>query len=58
MSKKWYSSKTLWVNAISLACLGLQSKTGYVIAPELQMELLGIINVVLRVVTKDKIDWR
>lgn len=58
MSKKWYWSKTLWINLISLAAFGLQSKTGYVMAPEIQLELLGIINVLLRFITKDKIEWR
>lgn len=52
-SKPWYTSKTLWVNAIAFAALLLQSfGTGFVIAPEEQAGILVVLNILLRLVTK------
>ena len=52
-SKPWYISKTLWVNAIAFAALLLQSfGTGFVIAPEEQVGILVVLNILLRLVTK------
>lgn len=56
--KKWYLSKTLWVNVLSLAGIGLQAITGKeALPPEAQLALLGAINVVLRIVTNQPIAW-
>ena len=52
-SKPWYTSKTLWVNAIAFAALLVQSfGTGFVIDAEHQIGILAVINLVLRLVTK------
>lgn len=52
-SKPWYTSKTLWVNAIAFAALLLQSfGTGFIIAPEEQAGILVVLNILLRLVTK------
>lgn len=52
-SKRWWESKTLWVNAIAFAALLLQSfGTGFVIAPEEQAGILVVLNILLRLVTK------
>jgi len=56
--KKWYKSKTLWVNAIAIAAIIIQSETGYVVSPEIQVLALGVINVILRKITKEKIVWK
>ena len=57
--KKWYKSKTLWANLLSIAAILTQIYyRREIISPELQAALLGVINVILRVNTKDKIDWR
>ena len=50
--KPWYTSKTLWVNAIAFAALLLQSKLGYVLDAETQIGILAVINVILRLITK------
>ena len=56
--KKFWLSKTLWVNVLAIAALILQTYTGFVFSPEAQVSILGIINVLLRVVTKAPIEWK
>lgn len=52
-SKPWYTSKTLWVNAIAFVALVIQSfGTGFVIGPEEQIGILAVINILLRLITK------
>lgn len=52
-SKKWYASKTLWVNAVAIAAIILQSATGVeVLDTDTQTALLGLINIALRIITK------
>lgn len=50
-AKAWYRSKTLWVNAIAMLALGVQSHTGFLIDAEAQVALLGVVNLVLRIFT-------
>lgn len=57
--KKWYQSKTLWVNAIAAALVALEAGTG-LLQPLLPMDLytslavgLPIVNALLRVVTSE-----
>lgn len=55
-SKPWYTSKTLWLNAIAFGALILQSfGTGFVIAPEEQAGILVVLNILLRLITKTSI---
>ena len=52
-SKPWYTSKTLWVNAIAFAALAIQSfGTGFVIGVEEQAGILIVLNILLRIITK------
>jgi hypothetical protein len=53
--KTWYTSKTLWVNMIAVGAMFLQQKVGYILSPEDQIAILGVVNVVLRVVTKTEL---
>jgi len=53
--KQWYSSKTLWVNAIALVAILVQGFTGFIIDPEAQAAILVVINLVLRAVTGDEV---
>jgi len=56
--KKWYASKTLWVNVLAVAAIVAQGLTGQqIISPAMQGVILGIINMVLRLVTKSEIAW-
>lgn len=57
MGKKFWLSKTFWVNVIALLGLLLQSYTGFVLDPEKQVALLGVVNIFLRFTTKEPIVW-
>lgn len=55
--KKWYTSKTLWVNAIALVAIILQGVTGKeMLDTETQGVILTVINVALRLVTKHELN--
>ena len=52
--KKWYRSKTLWVNSLALVGIVWQIATGRDdLGIELQASILAAINVILRAVTKE-----
>lgn len=54
----WYASKTLWANGIALLAMILQGATGHVlISMELQATILSVINILLRLITKQAISW-
>lgn len=55
--KKFWQSKTFWTNVLGIGALIAQSRFGYVISPEVQMEILGVVNVALRFATKEEIVW-
>lgn len=55
--KPWYTSKTLWLNAIAVLALIIQSQANFVIDVEAQAGLLAFINLVLRLITKEPINW-
>ena len=55
--KKWYRSKLIWANLLGIISILLQSHFGLWIPPEMQVMILSIINIVLRMITKEKIEW-
>ncbi len=55
--KKFYLSKTFWVNVICAAALGLQMRYGFVIGAELQALALTAINLGLRKITSQPVTW-
>lgn len=55
VKKKWYLSKTMWVNAIAVVALGIQNAFGWEISPEIQAYALAGINIILRIVTKEEL---
>ena len=58
LNKKWYLSKTLWINVLSIVGILIQTKLGNpIIAPELEVTLLSVINIIIRTVTKSNITW-
>lgn len=57
MDKMWYTSKTMWVNIVGVVAIMLQSRYGYVMSPEIQVGVLGVVNIVLRTITKSAINW-
>jgi len=58
VQKKWYASKTIWSNAVMLAGVIVLNATGQdILTAEVQGAILVVVNVVLRVVTKEEIVW-
>ena len=53
--KKFYKSKTFWVNTIALAAIVVQSQTGFVIPPEAQAGIITVLNGLLRFATTEPI---
>lgn len=50
--KKWYKSKTLWVNALAAVAVVVQAATGTAwFNPEAQAGALALVNMVLRIAT-------
>lgn len=57
--KKWYDSKTVWVNGVLFAGSIVQAVTGHnIITPDVQASIITIINLILRAVTKEKITMK
>ena len=58
VSKKWYLSKTIYVNAIMLVGALAQQIAGKdIITPELQVVILSVVNLILRSITNENITW-
>jgi hypothetical protein len=57
LGKKWYESKTLWINVLAAVSLAAQMKYGFIFGADIQALALTGINAVLRNVTKDPIVW-
>ena len=57
--KKWYVSKTVWVNLIGLvgAVLVATGALATDIGPETVAIILVVVNTILRFVTKEEITW-
>jgi len=58
--KLWWRSKTLWVNLVAGLALVGQSlpEVGFVIDAEAQAAILVVVNLVLRLVTKEAVGLR
>ncbi len=57
LGKKWYESKTFWVNVIAAGALAVQMKYGFIIGPEMQALGLTAVNLVLRKLTKSEVTF-
>lgn len=58
MQKKWYTSKTLWSNGLMLGGVIVLNATGQdILTPEVQGAILIVVNMILRVLTKEQITW-
>ena len=51
-TKRWYTSKTLWLNLLAIVALIAQTESGYVLGAEAQAVILAAINLLLRIITK------
>lgn len=56
-AKKFWQSKTFWVNVLSAVGIAVQSKTGFIVDPSIQALGLTAVNTALRAVTKESITW-
>lgn len=48
-------SKIIWANFIALCCFFFQQKYGFLIPPDMQGELLVLINIILRTLSNSKL---
>jgi hypothetical protein len=55
--KKWYVSKTFWVNTVAALAMAIQVKYGFIIGAETQAIALSAINLGLRAITKESITF-
>lgn len=54
--KKWYYSKTVWVNVLATLAMIAQVATGKdVLNPEIQAMIITVLNLVLRALTKHEL---
>jgi hypothetical protein len=58
MGKSPLLSKTLWLNVIAVIAMVVQGQTGFVIDLDAQMAILGVVNILLRLVTKEPVVWK
>lgn len=56
-AKPFYLSKGMWLNVLAVIALVLQNQYGFVLKPETQIAILGVINLILRIVTKSPVSW-
>lgn len=55
--KKWYHSKTLWINTLAAIALLVQAITGTAwLDAELQGAIIVVVNFILRIVTKQGLE--
>jgi len=56
--KMWYTSRTLWVNILTLVAMIATLTLKVDIPPEATVSGLALINMMLRKATNKKIDWK
>ncbi|MCK4328503.1 hypothetical protein KAX02_01545 [candidate division WOR-3 bacterium] len=55
--KDWWKSKTLWVNLIAVGTIIVRAECGLILTPAGEVAVLAAINLVLRMVTKEELNW-
>ena len=55
--KSVWRSKTLWVNSIALITLLGSKYMGFEISAEDQLAILGVVNIALRLISKDEVGF-
>ena len=57
-SKKFWTSKTLWLLGLGFVAAVVQEATGeQLFSPELQAASIAAIGIILRMLTDSKLDW-
>lgn len=58
VTKKWYMSKTFYLNAIAIILIAVQSSIGVEIIPiGLQGTIIAVCNLIVRCITSTNITW-
>jgi len=55
--KQYLKSKTLWVNVITLIAIVSAGQFGFVLDGTMQASVLVMINMILRMITKEELVW-
>lgn len=56
--KSIFTSKTFWTNVLAVIAMSVQGITGKeLITLEIQGTILAVVNIVLRMVTKEPVTW-
>lgn len=55
-TKKFWLSKTFWVNVIATVGIAIQTQTGFIVAPSIQAIALSVLNTGLRLITKEGLE--
>lgn len=56
-TKKFWKSKTFYVNLLAIVGLVAQDQFGFALSAETQVSALAAVNVTLRLITKEEIVW-
>lgn len=56
-TKSIFTSKTFWLNGITLVSGLIMKFTGFEIDEGSTLAILGVINIILRAVTKTPVNW-
>ena len=56
-AKSIFLSKTFWVNLLALVAMVVQAFTAWVLPPEFQAMALTVVNFILRMMTKQPVEW-
>lgn len=56
--KSIYKSKTFWVNLIAMTSFLIQHKYGYVIDEAMQVQVLTVVNILLRSISSEGVSWK
>lgn len=55
--KLWFTSKTIWANVAGVVAAWICKLAGIELTPEITLTILGVINLLLRFITKKEIVW-
>jgi hypothetical protein len=57
MGKRFWQSKTFWVNCLAILAVVVSDLAGVTIPETVPVLVLGLVNLILRLVTKQEISW-
>ena len=55
--KKIYASKTFWINTVAFIAFLIQQRYGFVIDEATQVQIVSVINIILRSISSDGVRW-